>query len=146
MYILPKFVLYLFFLPFIFLIIRLVQCCYPTRMKRTNHPDSPFSSWSLGLLGWNLLFFICSFVFASFYWILLYFARTPSMFSCFSFVFVGFCWFLIYFLLYIAMYWYILVFVGISRIYFLYFLVFGIYWYILVFVGIFFAIFSAIYW
>ena len=46
-----------------------MHCWQPTRMKRMNHPNNPFSS------GWKVFFLIISVVFASFYWFLLYFPR-----------------------------------------------------------------------
>ena len=42
----------------VFVLECLVQACQGTRMKRMNHPNNPFSSWSLGLLGWKLCFLI----------------------------------------------------------------------------------------
>ena len=53
----------------------ILQCWQPTRMKRMNHPNNPFSSWSLGLSGWMPFVPICSLVFASCCWFLLYFSR-----------------------------------------------------------------------
>ena len=51
------------------------QTCQGTRMKRMNHPNNRFSSWSLGLLGWKWCFLICSKAFASFCCFFLYFPK-----------------------------------------------------------------------